>query len=196
VNALLLAQRWSMDAAGGGDVRNTLTAHYVHRTRADEARMQTGLRGGALPEDTMQLHPGQSYLVDTRGNVRKVATPQMSPADLVSVAGLLAGPAAPSALPSAAPSTGRPLGFRPPKLEGALEGALEGTAGAPLPRHQEGQEWTPEEARILAALKAGKTPGEIAAELAGATGGRKYQEAARRVADVISRALVVKGGQQ
>jgi hypothetical protein len=192
VNALLLAQRWSVDAAGGGDVRNTLTAHYVHRTRADEARMQTGLRGGALPDDTMALQPGQSYLVDTKGNVRKVATPQMSAGDLVSVAGLLAGPG--TSAPSVTPSTGRPLGFRPGRLEGAAEGAAEGASAALLPRHQEAPEWTPEEARILAALKEGKSPGEVAAELAGTSGGRKYQEAARRVAELISRALVVKGG--
>ncbi len=60
---------------------------------------------------------------------------------------------------------------------------------APLPPHQDAGNWTPEEAQILAALKAGKTPGEVAAELAGTSGGRKYQEASRRIADLISRAL-------
>ena len=65
---------------------------------------------------------------------------------------------------------------------------------APLSSHQDAGNWTPEEAQILAALKAGKTPGEVAAELAGTSGGRKYQEASRRIADLISRALG-KGGQ-
>lgn len=198
VNALLLAQRWSVDAAGGGDVRNTLTAHYVHRTRADEARMQTGLRGGALPDDTMQLQPGQSYLLDTRGNVRKVATPQMGAADLVSVAGLLGAPSAPSALPSAAPaeapSPGRPLGFRPARPGGASEGDFGGAEGAPLRGQQDAVKLTPEEARIVALFLEGKSPSDLAAEMAGGKkSGDGYAQAARRVADILRRALVRSG---
>jgi hypothetical protein len=187
VNALLLAQRWSVEAAGGGDVRNTLTAHYVHRTRADEARMQTGLRGGALPDDTMQLQPGQSYLVDTRGNVRKVATPTMSAADLVTVAQLLG---APSSAPSPAPAERRIFGFRPARGEGGNEGGNEGAQGAPLQAHQDAPNLTAEEQRIVAAFLGGKSPSDLAAELnQGKASGAGYAAAARRVADVLRRAL-------
>jgi hypothetical protein len=187
VNALLLAQRWSVDAAGGGDVRNCLTAHYVHRTRADEARMQTGLRGSALPDDTMQLQPGQSYLVDTRGNVRKVATPAMSTSDLVRVSLLLAAP-------SDAPAESRPMGFRPARGEGANEGANEGAAGEPLRAHHSAVTLTAEELRIVALFLGGKTPSDLAAELAGGKkSGDAYKQAALRVAEILRRALGANG---
>lgn len=81
------------------------------------------------------------------------------------------------------------------EVEGALEGALEAATGAPLPAHQNAQKWTPEqkwkpeEARILEALKAGRSVGDVAAELAGSKAGRKYQEASRLVGDVIRRGL-------
>lgn len=186
VNALLLAQRWEAAAAGGSDVRNTLTAHYVHRMRGDEARMMTGLRASALPDDTLALQPGQAYLFDTKGNIRKVATPLMTPADLARVAQAL------GAAPSAPPSTPRPLGFRAPSAEGRPEGATEGAKAAPLPVRQDAPGWTAEELRIVAALASGKKPGELAEELSGAKGGRRYQEAAEKIAAVIAR-LAVQG---
>jgi len=68
---------------------------------------------------------------------------------------------------------------------------MEVGSSSPLPGHQDDQKWAPEELAVLAAFKAGKMPGEIAEELAGGKGGRKYQEEARRVADIIRRALLV-----
>lgn len=179
--AMVCGQVWSATRAGGTELRDSLASAYVHRLRPAQARMLTGMGTDELPADLLQLPAGSAYLLDTAGDLRRVTIPQMCPADVARVAQLLDSPA-----PSVAPSTNRPLGFRPARPEGAME--------APLSSHQDAGNWTPEEAQILAALKAGKTPGEVAAELAGTSGGRKYQEASRRIADLISRALG-KGGQ-
>lgn len=174
VQALLIAQRWSAAASGGSDVRNTLTAHYIHRMRADEARMMTGLCGSVLPKDTLALHPGQAYLLNTRGEIRKIATPYMTSDDLHHVAELL-----------------QPDPVREVVGEVGSEAASEVVPTAPLPPHQKAEKWTAEELRILTALKAGKTPGEVAREVAGCAGGKNYQAAARLVADVIQRVLAL-----
>lgn len=191
VNALLLAQRWEAAAAGGSDVRNTLTAHYVHRMRGDEARMMTGLRASVLPDDTLSLQPGQAYLFDTKGNIRKVATPLMTPADLARVASLLVGAPAPSEPPAQRPN----MGFRAPNREGAAEGVSEGAKTTPLRGHQNAANLTPEEARILAGFLAGKSPSDLAAELNdGKASGDGYIRAARKVADALRKALGARGG--
>jgi hypothetical protein len=159
VNALLLAQRWSVGAAGGGDVRNCLTAHYVHRTRADEARMQTGLRGSALPDDTMTLQPGQSYLVDTKGSVRKVATPTMQASDLGHVAGLL----------------GKPDGsLMEAQTEQASRSSIRPEAARALSLFQNGLD-VPQIVKELRGVDA--------------QGGRRYQDAAREVQALLREAL-------
>lgn len=186
VNALLLAQRWEAAAAGGSDVRNTLTAHYAHRMRGDELRMMTGMRAAALPGDPLELQPGQAYLFDTRGNVRRVATPLMNESDLARVAAMLGGGVA-SGAPSAAASAPRALGFRVAAREATMEATAEAIGGSSLPARQDAAEWTAEELRILAALREGKTTGEIAEELAGSKGGRAYKDAAARVAAVVHR---------
>lgn len=189
VNALLLAQRWEAAAAGGSDVRNTLTAHYAHRMRGDELRMMTGMRAAALPGDPLELQPGQSYLFDTRGNVRKVATPLMNESDLGRVAAMLAGGAAAPAA-SGAPASGKIIGFRPRLVGGAAEGANGGADAAPLRGQQDAEKLTPEEARVVAAFLDGKSPSDLAAELAGGKkSGDAYAQAARRVADILRRAL-------
>ena len=99
------------------------------------------------------------------------------------IAGLLGA----SAAPSAAPSGQRPVGFHIPTREGRAEGSTEGVTGAPLPPQQDAAYWTPEDARIVAALASGKKPGELAEELSGAKGGRKYLAAAEQIAAVIAR---------
>lgn len=93
--------------------------------------------------------------------------------------------AAPEAAPSAPPER-RPLGFRP-RAQGGAEGGAE---GAPHLPHQNAPEWTPEELRILAAFRAGKSASELAAELnGGKRSGNGYNEAARRIAEVLRKAL-------
>lgn len=89
MHALLLGQRWSVDASGGGEVRNMLSSHYVHRTRREEARMQMGLTGASLPDDTLSLEPGHAYLLSTRGTLTRVAIPVMQADDLATVGRML-----------------------------------------------------------------------------------------------------------
>jgi hypothetical protein len=75
--------------------------------RPDEARMMTGLRAALLPPDTLQLPAGSAYLLDTRGQIARVAIPQMTPSDLVHVGGRLGSEA-----PTNEGSCDRVFGFR------------------------------------------------------------------------------------
>ncbi|PDW00979.1 helicase HerA domain-containing protein [Candidatus Chloroploca asiatica] len=75
------------------------------------------------------------------------------------------------------------------RVGSGLEVGTEVGSGYPLPGHQEALKDTTQAARILEALKAGQTPGEVAATLAGSRGGRKYQEASKHVAEVITQCL-------
>ncbi|HEU4329416.1 MAG TPA: hypothetical protein VFS21_40135 [Roseiflexaceae bacterium] len=141
IHALLLAQRWDKESAGG--FRNTLSAAYIHRMRPAEARMLTGLPASYLPADVLQLAPGSAYLLSTRGELRRVVTPLTTPADLAAVGARLQAASAPAAgVPVGEARAGRlnwivslmddypeesshtqaerrPLGFRPPAIEPA-----------------------------------------------------------------------------
>ena len=194
IYAMVAGQVWSGSRAGGTELRASLASAYVHRLRPAQARMLTGMTAADLPADLLELPAGAAYLLDTAGDFRRVTIPQMTPADVARVAELLGG-VAPSGPASATPSTMRPIGFRPGRAEGATEGATEGAKTIPLPRHQGAAQLTPEEAGILAAFLSGKTPSELAEQLAGTTGGRKYAEASRRVADILRRALGAPGVQ-
>lgn len=97
-----------------------------------------------------------------------------------SIAGLLGAP-------SPSPAEHRPLGFRP---AGAAEGANEGAHPAPLRGRPDAVKLTPEEAQIVAAFKSGKSASDLAAELAGGRkSGDAYRIAARKVAEVLRKAL-------
>lgn len=192
VNALLLAQRWEASTAGGSDVRNTLTAHYVHRCRGDEGRMQTGMRAGSWPGDPIALEPGQAFLFSTRGEVRKIVTPRMTPADLGRVAQLLGGASGPASGP-------RPLGFHARAAEAPAAASRPG----PGPDSGPARASAPESAtaaldaealRLLARFAAGATVHDLAAELAGNAnpGSRKYKAARERV-EALLRALAGQG---
>jgi hypothetical protein len=62
--------------------------------------------------------------------------------------------------------------------------------GEPLRPHQDAPNLTAEEARILAAFLGGKSLTDLAAELnGGKKGGDAFALAARRVADILRRAL-------
>ena len=86
---LLLGQRWSATRSGGGDLRNTLTSAFVHRMRPEDARMLTGMRADQLPRDTLQLAPGECYVLDTSGDFTRVVTPRLTDADVAAFAALL-----------------------------------------------------------------------------------------------------------
>jgi hypothetical protein len=179
--AMVCGQVWTAARAGGSELRDSLASAYVHRLRPSQARYLTGLTAAELPGDLLHLPPGSAYLLNTAGDLRRVAIPRMGAGDLARVAELVG---APSAAPSAAPSGPRSMGFRP----GAREVAREVGDASPLPGRQDGESWTAEEARIVALLAAGKSPGEVARDLAGgASGGRAYTEAARKVAQVVAR---------
>lgn len=164
--ALVSGQAWTATRAGGTELRDCLASAFMHRLRPAQARMLSGLRADDLPGDLLDLPPGAAYLLTTSGDLRAVMIPRMTPADVERVATLLPAPRT---------------------AEGAPEGMAEGTIDTPLPGRQHAVQWSADEARIVAALAAGRKPGELAEELAGARGGRKYQEAAATVAAVIAR---------
>ena len=89
-HVLLLGQRWDKESIGS--FRNTLASSWIHRMRADEARMMTGLRAGALPADTLQLPPGSCYLVDTVGSLTRLDIPYTTARDMQTVGAMLQAP--------------------------------------------------------------------------------------------------------
>jgi hypothetical protein len=174
VNCLLLAQRWAVGDVGGGAVRNTLTACYIHRTRKEEARMLSGL-GSATPDDTITLGPGEAYLVTTRGELRRVATPRMEDRDLHRVAGLLT---------DSSPTMPRIYAADQPQV---IHNAPDGfTASQSVTR------LTPEQARIVELFRAGMDAGAIVTELTGrkSNGGRPYLDKLAEVQAAIRLVLV------
>lgn len=176
---LLLSQRWDKPAVG--DFRNTLASSYVYRMRADEARMMTGLRAGMLPEDTLQLQPGECYLLNTHGQLVKVRIPQMTSADLANVGRRLGA--------TSDPTSERGMGFRPPRRpEGATEGANSKATSSPPGR---AETMDAEAARALALIRAGKGLAEVIKELYGVSGGRLYQEKTAWLMEVIRQALAL-----
>lgn len=176
---MICGQVWTATRAGGTELRDSLASAYVHRLRPAQARMLTGYTAADLPGDLLELPSGTAYLLSTAGEMRPVIIPRMAAGDVARVAQLA------SNSPSATPSSRATMGFRPKVRGSTREATLEAYASG----HQDDQNWTAEEAEILGSLKGGKTPSEVAAAIAGATSGRKYQDAARKVADVIRRAL-------
>jgi hypothetical protein len=163
--AFLLAQRWASSDVGGGGVRNTLAAAYVHRMRPEEARYLTGLRASQLPADVLQLASGESYLLDTSGALTKVRTPLITPSDVASVGQRLA----------ALEGKGQAMGRR-------AEDSAESTPSA-------SQRLTPEQARIMGLFVGGADVGAIVKELYGVEGGRPYNRRVAEVQAVIRQAL-------
>lgn len=176
---MVCGQVWTATRAGGSELRDSLASAYVHRLRPSQARMLTGLTSADLPADLLYLPAGSCYLLSTSGELRPLVIPQMGPDDIAHVAQLAAGP-------SAGPSSKLPIGFRSPNPGSSREATLE---AYPSGQHN-APKWSAEEAEILEALRGGKSPTEVAAAIAGTTSGRKYQDAARKVADVIRRAIV------
>ncbi|MEI7772467.1 MAG: DUF87 domain-containing protein [Chloroflexales bacterium] len=190
--AMVCGQVWSAARAGGTELRDSLASAYVHRLRPAQARMLTGMAAADLPGDLLELPAGGAYLLDTAGDFRRVTIPQMTPADVARVAALLGRAPAPAA--PAAPPEGRALGFRPPLAVGASVGASVGAATLPLRPHQDAPALTAEDARILAAFLDGRSLSDLAAELnGGRRAGDGYAQAARRVAEVLRRALGARG---
>lgn len=182
-HVMLLAQRW--DKSTVGDFRNTLASSYVYRIRPDEARMMTGLRAAALPADTLQLAPGQAYLLDTSGQLQRVTIPMMRAEDMTKIGATLAGGA-----PSTEHPAPLPMGFRSSRPEAAMEAAMEGaTDRAPSKASQRATTHTPEAARVLALILAGKSVSDVVKELWGISGGREYKERCNQIMAIVREAL-------
>lgn len=191
----LLGQRW--DKASVGDFRNTLASAYVHRLRPDEARMLTGLPAGVLPRDTMGLAPGESYLVDTSGVLRRVYTPRLMTADIDECGRRLGGPHAPAprAVAASVAEGARAFGFAGATSAGpAPEVASEVASEVATSVHQNAARPLDARALRIRALLAEKTPLRkiIEAEW-GVTGGDAYAKATRELSEIIAQ-LVTEGG--
>jgi hypothetical protein len=187
----LLGQRW--DKASVGDFRNTLASAFVHRLRPDEARMLTGLPAGVLPNDTMGLAPGESYLVDTRGQLRRVVTPHLTVDDIAEVGRRLGGPHAPApnaVAASLADSTGLPFGFRPTSAGTQPAVAAAVASEAATSPHQQAPKLYDARTLRIRALLAQKTPlRKIIEQEWGATGGDAYRKASEELLEIIARLI-------
>lgn len=184
IHALLLAQRWDKSAAG--DFRNTLASAYVHRLRPAEARMLTGLSAEALPGDTLQLQPGQAYLLDTRGDVRKVSTLRMTVADVAEVGRQLGSGHIPRQ------ADGPPaFGFRPAPSVATNQPRSSHDSADDYSAPQRRAALSPEALRVVTLFLSGKDAGAIVTELTGMTSkaGRPYLVELARVQEIIRQAL-------
>lgn len=201
IYAALSGQGWTKESAG--EVRDYLTAAFVHKLRPQVAR----LLAPGVGNEVWTLAPGQAILDRTTGPRLTVTIPNTTGQDLAAVAGLLPAPAGDVTSP-------RP---RPPSFLAAAYPMAHGTDSDGLGRSDGGNEPQngPEEApgtdrprppatdrpslRVLmpqslldkaravgvelsesdwadlAALDAGQTPQAIAARETGTTEGRPYR---------------------
>ena len=181
VFALLMGQRWTADTADG-TVRSTLTSHYVHRTRRDEALYQLGVRTNELPDDTQRLAPGTGYFMGTSGLLQRVTIPQMTTRDVAVAATTLAtGQATGQATaPALLPDSGKPVG--------SLMVASDDVATTASGR---GETPSPSAQRAGALFMGGQSPAAIVETLYGVKSneGRKYQKALDDVLALIREGL-------
>ena len=160
VYAAISGQGWTKESAG--EVRDYLTAAYVHKLRPPVAR----LLAPGIPSDVWTLEPGQAYLDQTTGGRHLVRIPDTTAADLGQVARLLPPPAPlvgermgeraderTEEPPEA--STERIMAFRPPARPPARVSLLAKAEASALPL-------TDDERGILQRLDKGETPAAIA----------------------------------
>lgn len=185
LTALVSSQVWNGTRAGGSEVRDALASHIIHRIRPAQARMLTGLPADALPNDLYRLPKGHFYLLDTSGELRRVAAPRMSAQAVAQVAGLLT---------DAAPTMKQ---FTP-----TPEGGDEGGSATDAQRKRDGSATdahasnapqriklpSPEAAHAAALFLNKKSPAEIVYALRGvksSEGGRRYERALQEVLELI-----------
>nr|MDP9416224.1 hypothetical protein [Pseudomonadota bacterium] len=179
VHIMLLGQRWDKESVG--PFRNTLASSYVHRMRADEARMMTGLRASALPDDTLQLAPGAAYLVDTRGTLHRVQIPLMRPEDVVRVGERLC---------DSLTESRRPIGFPIPSRQSQNSHTVVKESPSEKYDYSASQSrvtLSPEASRIVGLFLEGKDAGAIVTDLTGMTSknGKPYLTKLAEVQGVI-----------
>lgn len=87
-----LGQVWTVSRAGGSELRDSLASCYLHRLKPAQARHLSGLASDDLPDDMLELPAGTCYLLRTSGGeLERLTIPKMTPADLVTVAGVISG---------------------------------------------------------------------------------------------------------
>jgi hypothetical protein len=198
---MFAGQVWSASRSGGTELRDSLASAYMHRLRPAQARMLSGITAAELPPDLLSLPAGCAYFLDTSGELRKVIIPEMRPADVGQIAGLLGDGSGyqagyHQATGDADQATDRRV-IRPPaeawrKPDGSLTEAYDdqattasGSGGSP----------TAEAQRAAALFLAGSDLASIVYELRGvkSSEGRRYQAALADVQALIRSAL---GGRQ
>jgi hypothetical protein len=176
---LLIAAHDLLVKGGAGDTRDQLRTGFYLGGDSKTGSVLLDLPQRVVIEREAELTMGTALLrCATASPPRLVRVPYASNQ---AIAGLL------GEAPAEAPSSKRPLGFRP---AGATEGATEGAEREPLRDRSDAVNLNAEEARIVAAFKAGKSASELAAELAGGRkSGDAYAVAARKVAEILRKAL-------
>lgn len=172
--ALALGQNWTVSRAGGSELRDSLASAFVYRLRPAQARYLTGLTAAELPKDLLELPAGTSYLLSTRGELSRVATPRMQTTDVQHVATLLLTDDAPT-MPRVTP-------------EGSQEGASDETAPtAP----ESGKPLSAEAARVQALFLEGYDLAKIVYQVRGVRSneGKRYQKALEEVTALLREAV-------
>jgi hypothetical protein len=184
--AILLAQNWGQDQSG--HVRDELCSHLVMRTRPELGRHQTGLRASQLPDDLLQLAPGVGYLLNNKGDVRKLRIPRLEDSDLTRVGAMLA---------TTVHQPSQPIGFRAPKTitptahRGAGSEPDRSRIGAGSGASGSRRAVPAEAARVLDLLHAGNDLPAIVQELRGVSSkqsGSRYQAALKEITDLLRQA--------
>jgi len=128
----------------------------------------TGLLAADLPDDLIDLVPGEGYLLDVTGELRRVRMPHADESSMAAVGRLLTADAPTLEINRQAP--GR-----------SMESVL--------PGHQDAEKLTDEERRIVERILAGETIPDICRAVSGATNGRAYSKAQTDIAAALRKAL-------
>lgn len=204
---LLCAQVWTVDAVGGSALRDALASSYVHRSKPQQARALIPTAG----RDVATLGKGQALLWRTSGEVVPVTVPRVLPQDLAYVAALLPAPVGGGAddgaawAPAIGSSSSSSRSSSPLPGENAVKSGnlsqnaptttTTTTTTAPdrpplrvvkpptLVEKAEaiGMPLTDTDRARLAGLDAGRTPGQLAEQEVGYSGGGKWTRVKKEI---------------
>ena len=185
IYGLALGQSWTASRSGGTEVRDSLASCYIHRLRPTQARYLSGLSADELPDDVLELPSGTAYLLSTRGELQRLTIPQMTGADVVRVASLVA---------SGVASTGADVSPTSPLVPpyGKPDGSLMEASADVTSRAAERAPGASAEARTAAAhFLDGDDLATVVFKLRDvkSTEGRRYQKAAAEVQALIREGL-------
>jgi hypothetical protein len=144
--------------------------------------MMTGLPAAIMPNDTLQLAPGECYLLDTRGQLVRVRIPTMTPDDIQRVAHIIEERSNPK-------ETSRPFGFHPNSRKKLDETEMKPTTETQESSPGRNKNLSAETARILALFRQGMSIGEIVKAIYGELTGPKYNRARNEVEAAIRESL-------